>query len=181
VQVSGKDAELTDTQAYRFDELTHTDKRTSQTVPVNPIEQPRYSLEDAAFRLMTSESVILQRATSGSIKLYASAAGLAGRWRRLDGNGNSMESSLRTLRSGYLGLTALSCKELELHGGAKVLVFEFPDNPDLSALDLDFETQQELSAWGTEKKCFCVSEPHWVDSDGVVLLAPLVAVAPPSH
>ncbi|MCH8100478.1 MAG: hypothetical protein IIB74_08580 [Proteobacteria bacterium] len=174
VQVGDTVEELTDTQAYRFEELTRGGARKAQAVYDNPLAQPRYSLEEAAFRLMTSEDAILQRAASGTVKLYANAAGLAGRWRRLDANGGSVESSLRTLRSGYLGLTVLSCNELALSGSTRVLVFEFPDISDQSALNLDVETLQELSAWSKEKKVFCLSEPWWVDRDAIVVPAPVV-------
>ncbi len=177
VQVGEKDEEMTDTQAFRFRELTQTATRDAPVMNGNPLEQSRYTLEQAAFRLMASEVDVLQRAASGSIGLYADVAGLEGRWRRLDRDGDTMESSLRALRSGYLGLTSHSCQELALTGGTNIYVFEFPDVSDLSVLDLDFETLQELSAWGSEKKCFCLREPRWLDRDSIVLLAPLVAGA----
>jgi len=173
VQVGNKAEEMTDTQAYRFNELTHADRRDAMPRNDNPLDQSRYTLDEAAFRLMTDEADILQRAASGAVKLYANAAGLEGRWRRLDGKGDSVESSLRTLRSGFLELTAVSCMELASYGGTDVLVFELPDIPDPSFLDLDAETLQELSAWGSEKKCFCLGEPKRVGRDEIVLLSPL--------
>lgn len=173
VQVGRKVEEMTDTQAYRFVELTETDTGAPGPANDNPFEQARYSLEEAAFRLMISEEEILRRAASGSIRLYASVAGSEGRWRRPGRTGEALESSVRTLRSGYLALTESSCKELALSGGANVLTFELPDLPDPAKLDLDGETLQELSAWGQQKKCFCVCEPQRLNRNDVVLLPPL--------
>ncbi len=170
VLVGGKSAEMTDTQAYRFSELKTSNGQVSQAANADPFGQSKCSLEEAAFRLMISEDDVLQRAAAGSINLYTSATGLAGRWRRVDENGQVIESSSRILRSGYLALTVHSCRELTLSKGVNVLVFEMPIHADTSPLNFDAETLQELSAWGSEKKCFCVREPHWVDHDSIVLL-----------
>ncbi len=173
VQVGDKAETMTVTQAYRFDELSEPGQEDAPPANQNPLDQSKYSLADAAFRLMVSEDDLLKRAASGVVKLYTNAAGLEGRWRRIGGDGKTLESSPRTLRCGYLELTALSCLELATHGGANVLVFELPNILDPSALELDAETLQELSAWGSEKKCFCVREPRRVSRDEIVLLAPL--------
>jgi len=171
VQVGDKAEDMTDTQAYRFEELTQTSAQELQVAGGNPLAQSRYSLEDTAFRLMTDEADILQRAAGGSIRLYANAAGLAGRWRRLDGDGGTIESSLRTLRSGYLELTIPACKELALRGGTNVMILALPSISNPSALNLDVETLQELSAWGGGKKCFCLSKPRRFSHTEIVLLA----------
>ena len=173
VRVGDKAAEMTETQAYRFDELTQSGQQDARPVNDNPLDQSRYSLADAAFRLMTDETDLLQRAAANSIKLYTDVSGLAGRWRRIDGSGDAMESSLRTLRSGYLKLGTLSCLDLAAIGSTIVSVFELPDISDPSTLELDAETLLELSAWGSEKKCFCVHEPKRVSTDEIILLAPL--------
>ena len=172
VKVGQKVEEMTDTQAYRFAELSQGDAETPKASKSNPFEQSRYSLEEAAFRLMVNEDEILQRAAAGMIGLYIEVAGLEGCWRRLDDNGDSMESSVRMLKGGYLALTAFSCRELTLTDGIRVLVAELPELPVPSALELDGETMQELSAWGRGKKCFCLSEPKTVGRKDVVLLAP---------
>lgn len=175
VQVGPKVEEMTDTQAYRFVELTEANAGERRPANDNPFEQARYSLEDAAFRLMLGEDEILSRAVSGSIGLYASVAGLEGRWRQLGRPGETLESSTRTLRSGYLALTVASCKELALRGEARVSTFELPELPDPDKLELDGATLQELSAWGKQEKCFCVCEPQRVNRDDIVLMAPLTA------
>lgn len=173
VQVGGTPEKMTDTQAYRFDELTQSGSLDTRAVKRDVDGPARYSLEDAAFRLMTSEADVLQRAVAGSIRFYIDATGLAGHWRRFDDNGVPIESSPRVLQSGFLGLTELSCKELALRDGTSVLVFEFPDVDDASVLDFEVTTLQELTAWGDGKKVFCVSEPRWVERNNIVLLAPL--------
>lgn len=173
VKVGRKVEEMTDTQAYRFAELSHGDAKAARAANGNPFEQSRYSLEEAAFRLMLSEDEILERAASGAIGLYVRVAGLEGRWRRLDENGDAMASSARTLQGGYLALTASSCREFALNDAIKVSIVELPDQPVPAALELDGETLQELSAWGRGKKCFFLDRPHSVTRADVVLLAPL--------
>lgn len=174
VLVDGKTAIMTDTQAYRFEELTDTGSRRQPAANLNPLEQSTYSLEDAAFRLMTTEADILERAASGSIRLYSNVEGLAGHWRRADASNVATESSLRTLRSGYLALPKGLCKELPQNSGVDVTAFEFPELADMSVLNIDHTTLQELSVWGTEKKYFCPAGPHRVERSDIVLLAPLV-------
>ena len=178
VVVDGKAEVMTDTQAYRFGELSKTGAQRTPAASDNPLEQTCYSLEDAAFRMMLSEADVLKMALAGSVRLYISVTGLTGRWRRVAGNGEVTESSARQLRSGYLALTTRSCQELAERGDSNVLVLEFPDIADKSHLNFDAETLQELSAWGAAEKYFYVSGPQRVTLSDVVLLAPLVA--PPS-
>lgn len=175
VRVGAKLEELTDTQAYRFEELTHANAGDSKTANGNPLEQSRYSLDEAAFRLMISEEDVLQRAVSGAIALFTGVAGFTGRWRRVASNGSAVESSVLTLRSGYLALTVGACRELIRHGATSVSILEFPNLSDPATAELDDETLTVLSAWGKQKKSFCVSEPQRVDRSRIVLLAPLVA------
>jgi hypothetical protein len=173
VIVDGKAEVMTDTQAYRFGELTKTG---SQRVPSDggsPLEESVYSLSDAAFRLMLSDAELLQKAAAGSIRLYANVAGMTGRWRRVGADGEVAESSARTLPSGYLALMQRSSAELAASGGCVVQVFELPDIETPSTLNFDPETLQELSAWGDAKKFFCVSAPCRLGPGDVVLLAPL--------
>jgi hypothetical protein len=170
VKVGKSPQELTHTQARRFSELARGGAVAAPAANDNPLEQPRYSLEDAAFRRMTSEADILQRAASGSINLYVSAKGLRGRWRRLAANGDRIESSVRTLGSGHLRLAKHLCKELATSGVTNARVLEYPDVDELSVLDFDIEMLEELSAWGHEKKIFCLSEPRRVQRREVILL-----------
>ena len=173
VTVGRKVEEMTDTQAYRFAELSQDDATASHASDDGPFERSRYSLEEAAFRLMVSEDEILRRAESGAVRLYIHVAGFEGRWRRLDDNGAASESSLRTLQNGYLRLTASSCRELAVKKHVDLSLVELPESPVPPALAIDSETLQELSAWGGEKKCFFLRAPRRIDRDGVFLLAPL--------
>jgi hypothetical protein len=167
----GKSAQdLTHTQARRFNELTRGAVVAAPAANDNPLEQSRYSLEDAAFRRMTSADDILKRAASGAINLYVSAKGLRGCWRRLAANGDRIESSVRKLRSGHLRLAKHLCKELALTGVTSARVLEYPDDADLYFLDFDIEMLEELSAWGHEKKIFCMSEPRGIVRGEVILL-----------
>ena len=173
VLVNGKTAIMTDTQAYRFEELTETGSRKQPAINRNPLEQSRYSLQDAAFRLMISEADVLRRAAAGLIRLYSSVEGLTGCWRRAEAINAAAESAPRTLRSGYLALTQPSCQELLQHAGVELSVLEFPDLPDTSSLDFDDGTIEELSVWGSDKKYFYPVKPHRVEHSEIVLLAPL--------
>jgi len=177
VKVGRKVEEMTDTQAYRFAELSQGDTEASQAPSGNPFEQSRYSLAEAAFRLMLSEDEILERAAAGAIGLYVGVAGFEGCWRRLDENGGAMESSVRTLRRGYLRLAASSCRAFAQKHHVDVSIAELPKSPVPPALDIDSETLQELSAWGGEKKCFFLRAPRRIGRDALVLLAPLTAAA----
>ncbi|MEO1245634.1 MAG: hypothetical protein AAFX56_08100 [Pseudomonadota bacterium] len=173
VRVGRKVEELTDTQAYRFDELTQANARTPQPANDNPFEQARYSLQDAAFRLLLSEEDLLRQAASGKSVLYINAAGLRGRWQRLGGNGKPLESSERALCSGYLALAVSSCEDLALNGSTSAAALELPEHVDPARLDLDVKAVQELSAWGKQQKRFHLCEPECVRRDRIVLLAPL--------
>lgn len=174
VQVGEEAHMMTETQAYRFDELAQTGSQNRVAANDNPLEESRYSLEDAAFRLMVDEAELLQKAALGSIRLYVDAAGLDGRWRRIDGNGDVIESSSRHLGSGYLSLSIASCKELALQGEANISLLELPDDADTATLNLDRETLLEMTGWGDEKKCFCLPAPRRLGAAAVFMLPPLL-------
>ena len=173
VQVGDEAHMMTETQAYRFDELAQTGSQNQLAANDNPLEESRYSLGEAAFRMMVDETELLQRAAAGSLRLYADAAGLTGRWRRINGSGEVIESSSRRLGSGYLSLSVASCNELALQGGTNVSLLELPDDCDPRALNLDNETLLEMTGWGEEKKCFCLATSQRVDTGAVFLLPPL--------
>lgn len=174
VQVGDTAHLMTETQAYRFDELAQTANRSRDAANDNPLEASRYSLGEAAFRLMVGEAELLQQAAAGSIRLYIDAAGLSGRWRRIDSKGEVIESAPKRLGSGFLSLSIASSKELALQGGADLSLLELPDVPDPAALNLDGETLLELTGWGKEKKVFLLTESRRIDRTAVVLLAPLL-------
>ncbi len=175
VVVDGKAEVMTHTQAFRFGELSKTGAQQIPSPSDNPLEQPCYSLGDAAFRMMRSEADLLQMALAGSIRLYVNVAGMTGRWRRVAGDGEVTESSERQLSSGYLALNTGSCEELADQGNSNVLVFEFPDIADKSRLNFDAETLQELSISGAAEIFFYVGAACRVSLGDVVMLAPLDA------
>ena len=173
VRVGERLEHLTDTQAYRYENLVRRNGGGQPRASGNPFEQSRYPLGDAAFRLMISEEAILQKAAAGSLYLFTSVAGVTGHWRR-QVHGSSVDSPEQTLRSGYLALTTNACRELVAQGGTNVSTFLYPELPDPSATGLDDEILGVLSTWRHDKKWFLAREPQWADRDSVVLLAPLV-------
>ncbi len=175
VRLGDRLEKLTDTQAYRFEELNQKNTEERPTESRNPFEESRYSLEDAAFRRMVGEEAILEMAASGSIDLYTSVAGLAGCWRREAIDGSVIDSPEVTLRSGYLALTLDGCRDLATHGRTHASSFEFKRLPDPSVTDLDRATLAVLSTWDDSERSFVAREPKWVDKDDIVLLAPLAA------
>ncbi|MCG8369728.1 MAG: hypothetical protein MJA32_04340 [Proteobacteria bacterium] len=175
VRLGDRLEKLTDTQAYRFEELNQKNTGGRPAESRNPFEASRYSLEDAAFRLMVGDEAILQMAASGSVDLYTSVAGLVGCWRQEAIDGSVVDSPEVTLRSGYLALTLDGCRDLARRGQARVSRFEFKRLPDPSVTELDGETLAVLSTWDGDEVSFVAREPRTVEQDDTVLLAPLPA------
>ncbi len=175
VRVGEKMEQLTETQSYRFVELTKTEASKNDASSVNPLDDLRYGLEDAAFRLMISEDELLQRAAAGTIRLYSDASGLTGRWQRGQVDIDAVRSSARLLKSGFLALSVDACAELANKGRARVTVFELPASANPAGTNVDQETLQALSAWGHGNKQFQPQEPVEIDRNDVVLLSPLLA------
>lgn len=173
VKVGGKHTPLTETQSYRFSELREQRAADSGATDCNPLQESRYSLEDASFRLMIDEDQLLQKAAAGSLCLYTNAEGLSGRWQR-DGDCDATQSTVRTLKSGFLALDVRSCRELANEGRTSVTVLHFDGAAESAASNVDLETLETLNAWGPGEKRFHLQEPFSVDRDSVVLLAPLL-------
>ena len=173
VSVGGKDARMTETQSYRFSELNGQREAESQTAANNPLEESRYGIEDAAFRLFISEEQLLRMAADGSVRLYTDAAGLTGQWQRGDG-ADAVKSSFRPLKSGFLALSTESCHELMETGITSVSALDFCSNADPAATNVDRDTLETLQAWGQGHKRFFLQQPILVDRDKVVLMAPLL-------
>lgn len=172
VQVGKSDVEMTDTQAYRFEELQNTRQATGPSRTRNVFEQQRYTVEEAAFRLMYSEDALLKKAADGKLRVFINVAGQRGRWRSY-GGGNSRESSEQTLRSGYLALTANTCLDLLENTASKVTILEYVRPADPSALELDSGVLAAFSSWGAGNRFFCLQSPVSVGRDDLVLMAPL--------
>lgn len=61
VDVGGKTELLTETQSYRFSEISEQQDAPPGPSYSNPLEDIRYKLSDAAFRLMISEDEVLAK------------------------------------------------------------------------------------------------------------------------
>jgi hypothetical protein len=170
VEVDGKIELLTDTQSFRFSEISEMRDISSRQSYRNPLEDTCYRLEDAAFRLMVSEDEVLEKAAGGDLHLYVNAAGMPGRWRRRDQEGNVSQSVVATVRSGMLMLRSKACADLSKHGRAIVRALDLGRSNELSQAGIDENTLANLRAWGPGEKQFFPLHPLRVERDMVVLL-----------
>jgi hypothetical protein len=172
VKVGSKTELLTHTQSYRFDELSDSGRLRAPPV-VNPLEDARYSLEDATFRLMLSETDILRAAVDGDIRLYIDMAGQAGRWRRRDPDGVVSKSSVGIMKAGLMKLRGRACRELAESGRAVVRKLDFCKDAGTTRTGIDHDTLENLRAWGPGDTQFFPLHPLNVERSMVVLLPPL--------
>ena len=172
VKVGPRVEELTVTQSYRFDQLS--ERRKAEPEPVeNPFEQSRYTLAEASFRMLQSETQILEKAASGALTVYVNAAGLQGYWRREVSASEVSQTPPQTFISGYLALTAESCRALLDSAGTTLAVLEYRRPPEPAAANIEAVQAAALETWGSGRKRFCLTEPLYVDRKNVVLMAPL--------
>jgi len=174
VRVGNSFEEFTHTQAYRFNQLTKSNGGQRSRGDGNPFDQAKYSLGDAAFRLMTSEADVVRRAASGEAHLFVPAAGIKGRWRYLSPDDKATESSDLMLNSGHLALTIGTCRQLATSECAEVSVLLFPTSADAATLEFDAETAAVLSTSGKRKIAFLMAKPRRISRDELVLMAPLL-------
>lgn len=173
VDVGGKTELLTQTQSYRFSEITEQKDAPSRPSYSNPLEDSRYTLSDAAFRLMITEDEVLAKAAAGELRLYIDVAGTSGHWSRRDHQGNVSQSSVATIQSGWLRLRSRACADLAKHGRAIVRTLDLCRGADASQTGLDNNTLANLSAWGAGAKQFSPLHPLTIERDMVVTLPPL--------
>jgi len=173
VDVGGKTELLTETQSYRFSEISEQQDAPPGPSYSNPLEDIRYKLSDAAFRLMISEDEVLAKAAAGDMRLYVDVAGASGYWCRCDHEGNVSQSSVTTIRSGWLRLRARACADLAKHGRAIVRTLDLCRTNDDSQTGLDGNTLANLRAWGAGEKQFFPLHPLTIERNMVVLLPPL--------
>ena len=148
--------DLTDTQAYRFEELSHPQ-------PGGAVPGPGgYPLDDAARRLGVDPEGLLEQAAQGLVHLYVAATGLTGRWQRSPTGRDPSQSQPQTLDAGFLALGATACDELRRLGSTDVSILERRDRNDAPA------GSRELAA-----VYFRLEEPCWVYPRNIVLLPPL--------
>lgn len=173
VNVAGKTELLTDTQSYRFSEISELRASPEQTPFRNPLDDARYRLEDAAFRLMISEDEILAKAAAGGLRLYTDVAGKSGYWCRRDHEGNVSRSSVTTISSGLLKLRARACADLANHGRAIARTLDLCLANGDSQTGIDDTTIANLEAWGPGGKQFIPLHPLTIERNMVILLPPL--------
>lgn len=173
VDVGGRTELLTETQSYRFSEIAEQKDVPSRASYSNPLEDARLTLRDAAFRLMISEDEVLAKAAAGELHLHIDVAGTSGHWCRRDQQGNVSQSSVATIRSGWLRLRSRACADLAKHGRAIVRTLDLCRTADASQTALDDNTLANLRAWGAGEKQFSPLHPLTIERDMVVLLPPL--------
>lgn len=173
VSVGGRTELLTATQSYRFSEISEQKHVPLKPSYKNPLEDARYALSDAAFRLMISEDEVLAKAAAGDMRLYIDVAGMSGHWCRRDHEGNVSQSSVATIGTGWLKLRSRACADLSKHGRAIVRTLDLCEMADASQTSLDENTRANLGAWGQGKKQFFPLHPLTIERDMVVLLPPV--------
>ncbi|HNP34324.1 MAG TPA: hypothetical protein PKK10_00615 [Woeseiaceae bacterium] len=173
VQVSGRTEAMTETQSYRFEELTRSRVAGEIAADRNPLEDSQYGLQDASLRLMITEDQLLQKAAAGLICLYVDITGLQGHWQRNDAAGELDQPALAVSKSGLLALDQKACEELAASGTAQVLTLFIPPASNLAILNIDPDTQASLLAWGGSRQ-FCLRDPLCISRDDIRLLPPLV-------
>ena len=173
VNVGGKTELLTNTQSFRFSELSDSESMPSPAAYRNPLEDTQYSLSDAAFRLMISEDEVLARAAAGKLRLYTDMSNKSGYWCRQDFEGNVMRSEVMTIQSGLLRLRSKACSDLSQHGRAIVRTLDLCKTNGQSRAGIDATTLENLQAWGPGDKQFFPLHPLTIERDAVVLLPPL--------
>jgi hypothetical protein len=170
VNVSGRAELLTDTQAFRFKEISEARGTLLRPTYRNPLEDSFYHLEDAALRLMISEDEVLARAAAGGLRLYVNVAGKSGYWCRRDREGNVSQSSVATISSGCLSLRSKACAELAKRGRAIVHTLDLCETNGNSRDGIDDYTLSNLRAWGPGDKQFFPLRPLVVERNEVMLL-----------
>ncbi len=173
VDVGGRPHAMTHTQKFRFEELRESQRELNANDYKNPLEDSRYSLDDAAFRLMLDPSQVLEIAITGRYRIYVDASGLTGIWRRREVNGTVSQSEVGTIQSGVLKLRRRSIRELVDADSAQVDVFDYCSRAATTDERLDNATLSNLQGWGPGDKQFFPVAPMVVDRDSLILLPPL--------
>ncbi|MEM1176084.1 MAG: hypothetical protein AAGA33_08680 [Pseudomonadota bacterium] len=173
IKIGSKLMQFTTTQAVRLGELADRRRDAADGGPAQILDQSRYSLEDAAFRLLQSEDMLLAQAADGKHTLYVGIAGLDGRWMCRSTDGEVLQSNVQSLDRGYLALVKKDAKTLRQHGHCDVSILELVLPPDAAAADIPPAVMTALQAWGEVGKAFRLESPLRVDRSSVVLMAPL--------
>ncbi len=173
VDVGGTPHAMTHTQKFRFEELKESQRELNANAYKNPLEDSRYSLDDAAFRLMLSPDEVLDKAIVGKYRVYVDVSDVTGEWRRRELNGTVSQSEASTIRSGILRLRRKSLQALKDGGSAQVRVLEYCTRAAHTDQRLDNFTLANLQGWGPGDKQFFPVTPMVVDRSMLLLLPPL--------
>lgn len=173
VDVGGKPHSMTHTQKFRFEQLKKSERELNAKTYRNPFEDSRYSLDDAAFRLMIDPSELLRKAAAGKYPVYVDVGGVTGMWRRREPNGTISESEAATIQSGVLRLRRDTIQALHSDDGTQVRVLDYCDEAANSDERLDDFTLENLRGWGPGKKQFFPAAPMIIDRSVLILLPPL--------
>lgn len=173
IKVGNKLMQFTATQAIRLGSLADRHRNLDTETPANSIEKNRYSLEDAAFRLLVSEEQLLQEAVDGHRVLYVDASDATGRWMCRQTDEQVLQSGTQTLSCGFLAVLQKDVGAVARNGICGASLLELIPPPDLDALELPKATLSALSVWGDAKKVFRLEEPLQIDRTKLYFLAPL--------
>ena len=173
VDVGGKPHAMTHTQKFRFEELKESQRELNAKAYKNPLEDSRYTLDDAAFRLMLDPTEVLGKAVAGKYRLYVDASGVTGTWRRRELNGTISQSEVATIESGVLRLRRKSIQALVDGHSTQIEVLDYCGKAARTDQRLDNFTLANLQGWGPGDKQFFPVAPMVVDRSMLILLPPL--------
>lgn len=173
VDVGGESHAMTHTQKFRFEELRESQRQLDSRAYKNPLEDSRYGLDDAAFRLMLSPDEVLDKAIAGKYRVYVDASDVTGTWRRREPSGTVSQSRLATIRSGLLRLRRKSLEALRRSDAVQVGVLDYCPRAAKTDQRLDCDSLANLEGWGPGDKQFFPVAPMVVERSRLVLLPPL--------
>ncbi len=173
IKIGNKLMQFTTTQAVRLGELADRRRDAADGGPAQGLDQLRYSLEEAAFRLLQSEDMLLAQAADGKHALYVDIAGLDGRWMCRSPDGEVLQSNVQSLDRGFLALIDKDARTLHQQGHCDVSILQLVLPPDEAAADIPHNVMTALQAWGDARKAFRLESPLRVERSSVVMMAPL--------
>ena len=173
VDVGGKPHAMTHTQKFRFEELKESQRELNVNAYKNPLDDSRYTLDDAAFRLMMDPTEVLEKAIAGKYRIYVDASEVTGTWRRRELDGTVSQSEVVTIQSGVLRLRKKSIQALIDADCTQVSVFDYCTIAANTDERLDNYTLENLQGWGPGDKQFFPVAPMAVDRSMLFLLPPL--------
>ena len=160
-------ADLTDTQACRFEELSNPGHGDAVQPTV------AYALADAAERMGIDEQRLLEQSAQGIVRLYIAASGLTGHWQHSPAGRDRSSAPAQTLEGGFLALDAAACDELCRLGSTDVSILEREGRAAGVTSDDRVASDDGVAGRESPPAYFRLEEPCWVRRHAVVLLPPL--------